>query len=132
MPAHDLEAGAVDQRETAAAGGQKCRKGRLVYGFVHPQRVQQRHESGRQISRRGQPETALHECERLHEHVIGRVQRIALVDGGVEGVYDVTVPGLVRIDDCQDGRRVDEQAHGSKASSRWRSCPSARSGQFDR
>ena len=87
--------------------------------------------SGRRSPREGaqrvEAEPALDEGDDLDQHVVGGDEPVAVVYRLAPGLDGVGVAGLVGVEEGQQGGRVDEERHESKASSRCASWSSARS-----
>lgn len=118
VAAHQLEARAIDQRKPSAAGGEQCGHRRRMQSLVDPKRAKHRDEDVSQCTDRFRAEAALDKRERLDEDVVGGDEWPPLGDHPMPCVEHVGVPGLVRIEDREDRRRVDEETQESKALSR--------------
>ena len=108
VAAHQLEARAIDQRKPSTAGGKQCGYRGCMQSLVDPKRAKHRDEDVSQCPHRFQSEASLDKCERLDEDVVGSDERPPLGNHPMPCVDHVGVPGLVRVEDREDRRGVDE------------------------
>ena len=118
VAAHQLEARAIDQRQPSAVGGEQRGYRRRVQFFVDPDWPNHRNEDVGQGSQRFQAEAALYERERLDQHIVRSNEGPRFGNRSIQCVDYVAVPRLVRVQKREKRRRIDEETHESKASSR--------------
>lgn len=96
---HQLEAGAVDQRELAPAGREEGGGSGRVESFVHPEHVHERDEDVAQRPGRVEPEVTLGQSKGLHQDVVGGKEDAVAGDLLVPRSDDLRVAGLIGIEE---------------------------------
>lgn len=120
-PAHDLEAGTVDETEIPAGGAEQRAERDAMDLLVDLQRPDGRQHVPVEHAYCLEAKPALNQRERFHQHVIRAEERLARLEKLAPHASGRRMMLVVCVEHREERRRIDEDAHPRYASSRYRS-----------